>query len=457
MKKLILSSFTAIALCSPSAFADEASLAKELKVLKEQLKAQQEMISKLEKKLDKEVASQAKALSNLAPAAGGVKGDVKISMKPSPKIESSDGKYSFQPLGRIHLDAAVFDDDMNDHPDGATFRRMRLGFKGTVDEDVQYKAELDFGNKSGTQSVSFKDVYLAYTGFEHANIKFGNFKPSYGLEELTSSNYLTFVERSLPTGSFATGEIIGAQVYDGGDNYSWALGFHNDSSSIKSADDEAKSVAGRVTYAPLAEDGKVLHLGLSQVYRVPDSAADSVAFDTKAENSIQTLESAETGTITGVDSIYLTGLEAAGVYGSLSLQGEYFHNSIDRETASDLDVNGWYAQASYLVTGESRPYSAKSGTFGRVKPNNPFSLKNGGYGALELAARYSNIDLNDGTALQGGEVDNITLGANWYLNANTRLMANYIMVDTDGVTPSGANVAANDDPNIWLFRAAIDF
>jgi phosphate-selective porin OprO/OprP len=145
------------------------------------------------------------------------------------------------------------------------------------------------------------------------------------------------------------------------------------------------------------------------------------------------------------------------VYGPLSVQGEYFHNSINRKAATDLSVNGWYGQASYFLTGESRPYSAKSGTFGRVKPNNPFSLKEGGLGAWELAARYSSIDLNDGTALQGGAVKDITLGVNWYLNSHTRLMANYIMVDSDAVKPSGSNVAANDDPNIFLVRAAVDF
>ena len=111
---------------------------------------------------------------------------------------------------------------------------------------------------------------------------------------------------------------------------------------------------------------------------------------------------------------------------------------------------------SWLVTGESRPYSAKKGTFSRVKPNKPFSLKNGGWGALEVAARYSALDLNDG-AIQGGEIEDITLGVNWYLNNNTRLMANYIMANTDNVTPSGTNVSSDDDPEVLLMRAAIDF
>jgi len=457
MKKLLCTTAMIVTMAASNAFAGDVDLAKELQAMKSQLKAQQQLIEKLESRLNAEVAQQTKAIANLAPAAGGaIKGDVKITMAPSPKIESTDGRYSFQPFGRIHLDGAVFDDDQSDHPDGATFRRMRLGFKGKVDNDIEYKAELDFGNKNATDSVSFKEVYLAYTGLDNANIKVGNFKPAYGLEEMTSSNYITFIERSLATGSFATGEIIGLQAYDGGDNYSWAVGVHNDRSTTKSTDDEAKSVVARATFAPIVDGNKVLHLGVSQAYRIPDSAADSAAFDTQAENSIQRLESAETGTITGVDSIYLTGVEAAGTYGPLSLQGEYFYNSVNRNAAADVNVKGWYTQASYFLTGESRPYKAKSGTFGRVKPNNPLSMKDGGWGAIELAARYSNIDLNDGV-IQGGEVNDVTLGVNWYLNNNTRLMANYIIVDTDRVVPSGSNVAANDDPNVYLIRAAIDF
>ncbi len=457
MKKLLCTTAMVIAMTASGAFANDADFAKELQAMKTQLKVQQQMIEKLEARLGAKIKKQEKDIAKLKSAPdSGIKGGVKITMKPSPKIESTDGKYSFQPFGRIHADYAVFDDDKNDHPDGATFRRMRLGFKGKFDNDVHYKAELDFGNKGANDSASFKDVYLAYTGLEHANIKVGNFKPAYGLEELTSSNYITFIERSLPTGSFATSEIIGLQAYDGGDNYSWAVGVHNDKSTVKSTDDEAKSVVARATFAPIASSGKTLHFGVSQAYRVPDSASDSVAFDTQAENSIQRLESAETGTISGVDSIHLTGLEAAGVYGPFSLQGEYFRNSIDRETADDITIGGWYTQASYFITGESRPYKAKSGTFGRVKPKNNFSLKDGGWGAWELAARYSNIDLNDGV-IAGGEVDDITLGVNWYLTPNARLMANYIMVDTDSVAPSGSNVSADDDPNMFLVRAAIDF
>lgn len=457
MKKLLCTTAIISVLSASAAFGADSDLLNQLQELKTQLKMQQEMISNLEKKLGAKIEKQEMDISKLkaTPAAATVKGDVKISMTPSPKIESADGRYSFQPLGRIHFDTAVFDDDKTDHPDGATFRRARLGFKGTVDKDFAYKVELDFGNKSSTSSASFKDVYIAYTGFKNVNFRVGSFKPAYSMEEVISSNYTTFIENSLST-SFATGEIIGAQTYGGGKNFSWALGLHNDTTTSIDTDDEQKSVVGRVTFAPIAEKDKSLHFGVSGGYKVPGRDTDSADFSITAENALQTRKSAATGTISGVESLELLGLEAAGSYGPVALQTEYFHTSVNRENLADVDFKGWYAQASWLVTGETRPYDAKNGVFGRIKPNKPFKMAEDGFGAVEVAARYSNLDLNDGV-VQGGEVDDITLGVNWYLNNNTRLMANYIMSNTDNVTPSGSNVAADDDPNVLLLRAAIDF
>jgi phosphate-selective porin OprO/OprP len=120
------------------------------------------------------------------------------------------------------------------------------------------------------------------------------------------------------------------------------------------------------------------------------------------------------------------------VYGPFSLQGEYMYSDVDSAwTFGDLDFDGWYAYASWILTGEHRPYSTDSGTFGKIKPKNPWNLEKGHWGAWELAARYSTLDLNSGWAIRGGEETNITVGLNWYLNTNTRIMFNYVLADID--------------------------
>ena len=103
-------------------------------------------------------------------------------------------------------------------------------------------------------------------------------------------------------------------------------------------------------------------------------------------------------------------------------------------------------QASYLITGETRKYAHKTGGFRAVTPDRNFRSKDNGLGAWEVAIRYSTIDLNDGI-VQGGQLDDVTLGLNWYLNFNTRVMFNYVMADLKGV----------GDVNIFQTRFQIFF
>lgn len=105
---------------------------------------------------------------------------------------------------------------------------------------------------------------------------------------------------------------------------------------------------------------------------------------------------------------------------------------------SDSTYWGAYTQLTTILTGEQRTYSTSSGLFGPVIPEKPFRLRNReGWGAVEVGARISHIDISDGV-LDGGRETNLTLGANWYLNENLRIMTNYVhgSVERDGVDGS---------------------
>ncbi len=97
---------------------------------------------------------------------------------------------------------------------------------------------------------------------------------------------------------------------------------------------------------------------------------------------------------------------------------------------------------SWFLTGETRPYRVKRGSFGRVEPNRAT-------GAFELALRYSILDLNDGS-VSGGTEENVTLGVNWYYGRNVRLMTNLMHVDTD-------SKGGSEDVNILQLRAQVYF
>lgn len=391
-------------------------------------------------------------LAGITPAAGGGNDSgVKITMKPSPKIESADGKYSFQPFGRAHLDFTHFADDDRDHPDGAHFRRARIGFKGDLGEDFNYKAEVDFGG----EQTNLKEFYLAYTGMDFADLYVGNFKPSVGLEQNTSTNYMSFIENSPVTNAFTRDEIIGVGLKGGGDNWSWGAGMFNEDAGTNTADDEAWSVDARASVDLLQESDDVLHLGIGGSLRSPNATTEQVRLTGRpagtGNNMVDTLA------INNVDSIHMYGAELAGEFGAFSFQGEYMRLGLDRDApgagGTNPDFDGWYLQASYLLTGERRPYKGNTGNFERVKPKTPFSPANGGWGAWEVLARYNELDLNDaGAGITGGSLDTWTLGVNWYLTDNIRMMADYVSTDTDRFA-----VVPNDDPDVWTLRAQWDF
>jgi phosphate-selective porin OprO and OprP len=100
---------------------------------------------------------------------------------------------------------------------------------------------------------------------------------------------------------------------------------------------------------------------------------------------------------------------------------------------SSVKFDGGYAEASYILTGETRTYNSASAAYNGVKPTNPFSLSGGGWGAWEIAGRISMIDLNEELAtangVAGGRQTIYTAGLNWYVNNNVRFMFNYLHGD----------------------------
>jgi phosphate-selective porin OprO/OprP len=330
-------------------------------------------------------------------------------------------------------------------------RRARLSASGTLAHDFRYKLENDFaGNAS-----ALTDVYLTYEGFDPVAVTVGQFKEPFGLEVLTSDLFTTFSERA-SIFAFAPDRNIGVSIFTHGNTpigaYTAAIGGFGSGTGVASTDDESRDLTGRLTIAPIAEKDKALHFGVAGNYRIPDSATDTYRVASRAENRLSSLQAVDTGSIANVSHTNLLGLEAAGVWGPASVQGEYMLANIRREFGfRDATLDGYYVEASYFLTGESRNYAPAQGRFERVKPNHPFSLHGDGWGAWQAAARWSNLDLNDGP-ISGGEMNDLTLALRWLPTAHTLVSLNYIKANTDAnaVTP-------NDDPSVWLLRTQLDF
>ena len=380
--------------------------------------------------------------------------DLRVYWKEGFRLDSADKKFKLKFGGRLMADMGwISGSDLENDlgitlHDGVEFRRARLYVAGDFYEDLAFKLQFDFAGGD----ADLKDAYLKIKKVPLlGNLTLGHFKEPFSLNELTSSKYITFLERALPTvfvPSRNVGIMASNTAFD--EQMTWAVGaFRSTNDYGMLVSNDSYNVTTRLTWNPLYEDKgrKVLHFGGSYS-RVNPSGGVQIRQRPEAH---WTLYLTDTGIFAEPDSMNLFGAEAALVHGPFSIQGEYIANAVDSRTmGSDLYFQGWYAQASYFLTGEHRPYKKSSGTFSRVKPKKNWR-QDGGWGAWEVAARYSYLDLDEsGLPVTARELQNVTVGLNWYLNPNVRLMCNYIRSMVDGSD-------TNEDADIVALRVQVDF
>jgi phosphate-selective porin OprO/OprP len=383
------------------------------------------------------------------------------------QFETADKNFKLKLGGRIHTDYTHSSNDnffRDGAPvqanDGAELRRGRVELEGTFFKDWDFRSQVDFADNS----VGVKDMFIAYRGLDFARVNLGQQKQPFSRELQESSNNLMFMERSLMNVLNAplVDRAIGLNLIKTGKNWTGQVGIFGESIDPNNASlDESWGTGSRVTFAPIDEKTRVIHLGVAGNYRKPSGSgqvfggSDGVRF--RYETSHMTnLFPIDSGNIGNIEDIKMLGLEASGVYGPFSAGGEYTHSWIGRKNGLDsLSFHGWYGEAAWTLTGESRNY--KGGRFSRVEPAQNFSFSKGGWGAWELAARVAGVDMNDG-AFTAGEMTNFTAALNWYVNSNLRFMFNYDKIleikDSPLVTASGGKP---DGLNTFMFRSQIAF
>jgi phosphate-selective porin OprO/OprP len=330
--------------------------------------------------------------------------------------------------GRIHADSVWYMEDRVQLSSSAELRRARIDLRGTVWHDWTFSAGFDFASGS----VGLRGMSLTYRGFEPVRIQTGRLREPFGMDELTSSNYTTFLERDPVSDNLVPGRNIGVAVSANTDHWSTKAGvFWSNTSEGGDSDGEIEldgswALTARQTWAPVNDERRVLHFGLAGSYRSGGDLGEA-RFRARWGTHVTDVRFLDTGTVDDIHRGMLYGAELAGVLGPFSFQSEYIGARFQRDGLATLDFEGYYAQASWFLTGESRSYYASRGVFGRVTPRSRFDLASRAPGAWELAVRYSTFDLNSEEIL-GGEQNLVTLGLNWYPNANVRFMLNYVKV-----------------------------
>lgn len=327
--------------------------------------------------------------------------------------------------GRLMFDT-TFITAGSSHPsgddDGSEFRRARLFAQIDVSEHISAKVQYDFAG----QDVDFKDVYIKYKT-SAGGITVGHHYQPFSLDELTSSKYITFIERATVIEALSLGRDTGISTSNRfGENTGWALGvFRPVDDSGDGTGDGDYSITGRLTHAIPQEDGTI-HLGLAASVA---GSRDVTRVRSRPEVH-QAGRVVDTGDGTS-DGSLLMGFEFAWNSGPNTFQAEYIMNSIsDFDTGAgpdDVDFNGYYVSFSRFLTGERRGYN-KAGKWNRIKPLENWEGK-GLNGAWEAALRYSMLDLTDGAFDE--EVAGITAGVNWYLNPYSRIMLNVVRSEAE--------------------------
>jgi phosphate-selective porin OprO/OprP len=349
----------------------------------------------------------------------------------------TDAGIEYGVRGTIQYDTNHFSDDTLPNgnarfDDLQTWRRKETYLYARRNGVWELTAGYDF------QAHLWVDAYFRLLNKQAGDFRLGQFKTPVGFEEgAIGSGSTTFLERALPVQAVNQGRRIGVDwTYE--NLPGWLLNAAVFSGGDLNGDNDGTTWAARAVYNPVKNDTTVVHLGAA--VSIEDRDDEVARIRARPEANLTAIRLIDTGNLAGAGRIRRTGLEGAWAQGPFSLQGEYLTIAAARRTARDFSGDGAYLYGSWVVTGESRPY--KSGGFGNVKPKHD-------YGAVEVALRYSTLDLNDGL-VAGGRQHDWTLGANWYLGQHIKLQANYIRAFSD----KGALAL---DPKITEVRAQIYF
>lgn len=308
--------------------------------------------------------------------------------------------------------------------DAGELRRARLGVKSS-----RFKLEL---NTDRSGEIEVTDAYVEFApGNTNWTIRVGQFKPPGSLDEQTSSRFTTSLERAAFTDAFLFDRRLGAAVSAKGTNWTFVAGaYGGDLNDTPTS--EGLALAARYTHVPVQSENALVHVGASVRYTETDNH-QSLIRNRQRPFAHLPGRIVSTGPIANSDMFY--GLEAAGIFGAAFVAGEVGILTSDGPSGSSDQVGGYIESGVFL--GGAKGY--KDGKFDR--PIVTHQVGEGGLGALALFARIDVLDQSD-AAIDGGRLDTMIAGADWYPTRHTRIALNMFHSDaTFGATDSGLDPA----------------
>ncbi|MEH6790668.1 OprO/OprP family phosphate-selective porin [Parasphingorhabdus sp.] len=352
-----------------------------------------------------------------------LKDPVKVAWKGAPELKA-EGGWSFKPRGRILFDAGTVSAPDSIVDPGLGFaneaRRIRLGVSGSMPGGFGYKLEADF--TGGT--VELTDALLSYEQ-GGLTITAGQHNPFQGLEELSSSNDTSFIERAGYTDAFGFERNIGLSAQYGVSDLLFQAGLFTDSIDALN-DDENNSIGFDLRAVAMPKFGEVqTHFGASYHYRDLGDAIGTRRYRQRPAVHFTDTRFVDTGNITGAKSESSYGLEAAVIAGRFHAAGEGHWLTLNRTgPLADPSFFGGAIEVGLFLTDDTRGY--KDGIFRGVKVSNP--VGDGGLGAWQVNVRYDYLDLVDG-GFVGGKQNAYQASLIWTPIDYVRFLLSYSRLD----------------------------
>jgi len=440
-----------------------------VEALEQQLREAQQQLEQLKAKARDDGAT----LSDIKRAGSNQYAEFKARLKkePSAKFDhgrltftSANGDFSLALRSTVQFDAGYFAQGRNppsvDLNSGTNFRRAQLGFAGTAFRDWSYNFTYDFGGNGIEKSGYIYSAYLQYDGLKPFGVRVGAFAPPAGIEDATGSADLIFLER--PAVADIARNVAGSPGREGvslfaqGDDYLVSVAYTGKKATDAATFDSQEAVVSRASWLAVrsANFNWLLDASLSHVFKLADTAAgsdspNSFSFSNGPELAVDSTRTVNTGAI-DAKAVTEWGFETAATYGPFYAQGGYFHFDVTRRTPlPDPDFSGWYALATWSLTGESRRYDPATASFRGLKPLHPLGT-DGGFGAFEAVTRFSRIDLDYQPLLAAGAggvkggVQNVwTLGLNWYPTGGLRFALDYDNIQVNHINAPASDISAS--------------
>jgi phosphate-selective porin OprO/OprP len=357
---------------------------------------------------------------------------------------SGDSNFVFQLHGVLQTDNRTFFNDKDNHGksiqgnDSFLLRRARPIFSGTLYKDFDFVFVPDFGGSS----VQIFDAYMNYRFAPWLQLRAGKFKTPVGLEQLQADQYLLFNERALPT-DLVPNRDVGFQI--GGDiaggRLSYAAGIFNgvgDGRNSANADfEDHREFAGRVFTQPFKGTSltALQNLGFGVAGSWGNTSSNASGLPSSFLTDGQQQLFAYTNNVVANGQHWRLSPQGYYYWGPLGFLGEYVISDqrVTKGAASaSLKNTAWQLVGSWVLTGEDASYTG-------VTPRHPFDPRGNHWGALQLVARYAELDVDDkafpiyaNPATSASKAEAWAVGLNWYLNKNIRVNASFSRTTFDG-------------------------